>query len=61
VKFASGSSKISPTDMSQLKELAETAKSLKGYIVEVTGYADSTGNAAVNTKLSESRGSVLSE
>jgi outer membrane protein OmpA-like peptidoglycan-associated protein len=59
VKFASGSSKISPADMNQLKQLAETAKSLKGYIVEVTGYADSTGNAAVNTKLSESRAKAV--
>ena len=55
VKFAVGSSKISPADVNQLKQLAETAKSLRGYIVEVTGYADSTGNAAVNTKLSEDR------
>jgi outer membrane protein OmpA-like peptidoglycan-associated protein len=59
VKFASGSSKISPADINQLQQLAETAKNLKGYIVEVTGYADSTGNAAVNTKLSESRAKAV--
>jgi outer membrane protein OmpA-like peptidoglycan-associated protein len=45
--------------MNQLKQLAETAKSLKGYIVEVTGYADSAGNAAVNTKLSENRAKAV--
>jgi outer membrane protein OmpA-like peptidoglycan-associated protein len=55
VKFASGSTKISPEDVEQLKQLAETAKGLKGYIVEVTGFADSTGNAAMNTTLSENR------
>lgn len=55
VKFAVGSTKISPEDQEQLKQLAQTATGLKGYIVEVTGYADSTGSAAMNTKLSEDR------
>ena len=59
VKFASGSTKISKEDMDQLKQLAETAKTLKGYIVEVTGFADSTGNAAMNTKLSEARAKTV--
>src|SRR5262252_7675672 len=59
VKFASGSTKISEADMEQLKQLAETAKSLKGYIVEVTGFADSSGNAARNTKLSEDRAKAV--
>ncbi|MFL6351411.1 MAG: OmpA family protein [Bryobacteraceae bacterium] len=35
--------------------MAQTATSLKGYIIEVTGYADSTGSAAMNTQLSENR------
>ena len=55
VKFAVASSKISPEDQEQLKQLAQSAESLKGYIIEVMGYADSTGNAAMNTKLSEDR------
>jgi OmpA-OmpF porin, OOP family len=55
VKFNVGSSTISKEDQEQLKTLAETAAGLKGYIVEVMGYADSTGNAAMNTKLSEDR------
>jgi len=59
VKFAFGSSKISPQDEEQLKQLAQTATSLKGYIVEVTGYADSTGGAAINTKLSEERAKAV--
>src|SRR5215472_938760 len=53
VKFAVGSSKISAADEAQLKTLAQTATGLNGYMVEVIGYADSTGNAAMNTKLSE--------
>ena len=59
VKFDSGSSKISAKDQIELKELANTATRLKGYIIEVTGYADSTGDAAMNTKLSENRAKAV--
>src|SRR4030081_1357977 len=55
VKFAVGSSKISAKDQEELKRLGENAKGLNGYIVEVMGYADATGGAAMNTKLSEER------
>lgn len=55
VKFNVGSSKISKGDEETLKNLAQSATGFTGYIVEVTGYADSTGNAAMNTKLSEDR------
>jgi outer membrane protein OmpA-like peptidoglycan-associated protein len=59
VKFKSGSSKISPADVEQLKQLAGSATSLTGYIVEVTGYADTRGDAAMNTKLSEDRAKAV--
>ena len=59
VKFAVGSSKVSPEDQEQLEQLTQTATGLKGYIIEVTGYADSTGNAAMNTKLSENRAKAV--
>jgi OOP family OmpA-OmpF porin len=39
--------------------LAQTATGLAGYIVEVTGYADSSGSAAINTKLSEQRAKAV--
>lgn len=55
VKFTFGSSVISENDKQQLQALAQSATSLTGYIVEVVGYADSTGGAAMNTKLSEDR------
>jgi len=55
VKFKVGSSTISKEDQEQLKTLAGTAAGLKGYIVEVMGYADATGDAEMNTKLSEDR------
>jgi len=59
VKFNVGSSEVSATDQEELKKLAETATGLKGYIVEVTGFADSTGSAAINTKLSEDRAKAV--
>jgi OOP family OmpA-OmpF porin len=55
VNFAVGSSKVSKADAAKLDQLAQTAKGLTGYIVEVTGFADATGDAAMNTKLSEDR------
>jgi len=39
--------------------LAENAVNLRGYIIEVMGYADSTGSAAMNTKLSEDRAKAV--
>jgi len=59
LKFDVGSSKIAARDQIQLKELANTATGLKGYIVEVMGYADSTGDAAMNKKLSEDRAKAV--
>ena len=59
VNFEVGSTKISAKDQIELKELANTATRLKGYIVEVTGYADSSGDAAMNTELSEDRAKAV--
>jgi len=55
VNFTVGSSQISKEGEQALKDLAQSATSLTGYIVEVTGFADATGSAAINTKLSEER------
>jgi OOP family OmpA-OmpF porin len=59
VKFNIGSSKLSTKDTEELQKLAQTATGLTGYIIEVTGYADSTGSAAMNTKLSEDRSKAV--
>ena len=59
VKFSTGSSKISAEDQEVLKGLAQTASSQTGYIVEVMGYADATGSAAMNTSLSEDRAKAV--
>ena len=55
VHFASGSTTISPEDQEALKKLAHDAGSLTGYIIQVKGFADSSGNAAMNQKLSMER------
>jgi OmpA-OmpF porin, OOP family len=55
VYFVSGKSTISDKDKAQLGTLAASAIKLTGYIIEVKGYADSTGNAAANQTLSKDR------
>jgi OOP family OmpA-OmpF porin len=59
VHFSTGSSTISAADQEELKKLAQTATDQKGYLIEVTGYADSTGGAAMNTTLSEDRAKAV--
>ena len=59
VKFKIGSSIMSKEDKEQLKKLAETATALSGYIIEVKGFADSTGSAVMNEKLSEDRAKTV--
>jgi outer membrane protein OmpA-like peptidoglycan-associated protein len=55
VKFEAGESGISSDDQEQLKQVATTASGLPAYLIEVTGYADSTGAAMQNEKLSADR------
>src|ERR1700739_2811540 len=55
VRFASGQTAISAADQEALKNLAHNAVNLTGYIIQVKGFADSSGNAAMNQKLSMDR------
>jgi len=55
VYFANGEVKVDPKYETSLLELAKKAKDVQGYVIEVTGYASSTGNTEVNQKLSEDR------
>jgi outer membrane protein OmpA-like peptidoglycan-associated protein len=55
VKFDVGSTTISSEDEEQLKALAEKAQGVTGYIFEIKGFADSSGDALMNEKLSEDR------
>jgi OmpA-OmpF porin, OOP family len=55
VNFPVGSSVISASDKAALKQLAQSAIGLTGYIIQVKGFADTSGNAAMNQKLSMDR------
>jgi OmpA-OmpF porin, OOP family len=55
VNFAVGSSVISASDKAALKQLAQSAIGLTGYIIQVKGFADTSGNAAMNQQLSMDR------
>ena len=55
VNFAVGSSVISASDKAALSKLAHDAVNTTGYIISVKGFADSSGNAAMNQKLSMER------
>jgi OOP family OmpA-OmpF porin len=59
IRFNVGSSKISPEDQQQLKQLAQAAIGLTGYIIEVKGFADASGSAVMNQKLSEDRAEAV--
>ncbi len=59
VTFSSGSSTLSYEAKQQLDEVAASALSLRGYIVEVTGFASSDGNPTANKRLSDRRAQVV--
>jgi OmpA-OmpF porin, OOP family len=59
VKFKAASSTISKEDKEELKKLAQTAMGLNGYIIEVKGFADSSGSASMNDSLSENRAKAV--
>jgi len=55
VLFGNGQTKVDPKYIPQLTALAEKAKTVNGYMVQVKGYASSVGSASLNQKLSEDR------
>jgi len=55
VYFANGKVKVDPKYTPQLLELAEKAKSINGFMIEVKGYASSVGSVSLNQQLSEDR------
>jgi outer membrane protein OmpA-like peptidoglycan-associated protein len=55
INFRTGSAVLSPDSKAKLDELATKALNAKGYVVEVSGFADSTGSVAINRALSQRR------
>ena len=60
VYFKVGSSAISAADKGNLRALAEKAPSFGNYRISILGFADPTGNAAANERLSLKRAGAVS-
>jgi outer membrane protein OmpA-like peptidoglycan-associated protein len=61
VNFKVGSAVLSPEAKASLDEVANTAMTLKGYTIEVTGFASADGNARTNKTLSERRAQAVKD
>jgi OOP family OmpA-OmpF porin len=59
VYFASGSVAIDAQGQRDLKDLCGKATAIKGYMIGVTGHADSKGDAHANQVLSEKRANAV--
>ena len=59
VNFRTGSSVLSPDSKTKLDEIATKAMNAKGYVLEVTGFADSTGSIERNRVLSQRRADAV--
>src|SRR5580765_2154531 len=55
VYFRNGEVALDPQDSAQLQKLAEKAKTIEAYNIQVVGYASSSGSVALNQSLSEDR------
>jgi outer membrane protein OmpA-like peptidoglycan-associated protein len=55
VYFGNGKVKVDPKYNPELVVLAEKAKGINGYVIQVKGYASASGSSALNQKLSEDR------
>jgi outer membrane protein OmpA-like peptidoglycan-associated protein len=61
VNFKVNSAVLSPEAKASLDQIAAAAGSLKGYMIEVTGYASAEGGTAKNKALSERREKAVRE
>ena len=59
VNFRTGSAVLSPEAKQQLDALAEKTKEAHGFVIEVAGHTDSTGNASRNFHLSQQRAEAV--
>ena len=60
VYFANGKSVVDPKYTAQLGALAQKAKTVNGYMIEVKGYTSSSGSTELNQQLSEDRADRVS-
>lgn len=57
--FPTGSAKLSDDGKAALTKMAQDAKPLKGYLIQVRGFASTSGDAARNQELSEERAQAV--
>lgn len=61
VLFANGKILVTPEYKTQLLQLAQKAKTIDGYVIQVKGYASAIGSSAMNQKLSTERANNVTE
>jgi outer membrane protein OmpA-like peptidoglycan-associated protein len=61
VYFANGKVALDPKYKPQLLQLAEKAKTITAFTIQVKGYASSSGSASYNQKLSEDRANSVTQ
>lgn len=61
IYFANGKVKVDPKYTPQVLALADKAKKIEGYMIEVKGYASSLGSTELNQKLSEDRANNVTQ
>jgi len=59
VYFDNGKTNVDPKYNPQLLALADKAKAIEGYMIEVKGHASSVGSVALNQQLSEDRAEAV--
>ena len=59
VNFKTGSAVLSPEAKTTLDDIASKAMNAKGYVLEVSGYADSRGSVNLNRQLSQRRADAV--
>jgi OOP family OmpA-OmpF porin len=59
IYFDNGKIKVDPKYNPQLAALADKAKTIDGYMIEVKGYASSVGSVTLNQRLSEDRANAV--
>ncbi|HEV8590658.1 MAG TPA: OmpA family protein, partial [Pyrinomonadaceae bacterium] len=59
VNFRVGSAVLSPEAKASLDEVATSAATLKGYFIEITGFASADGGTKMNKNLSERRAKAV--
>lgn len=59
VYFGNGKITVDPKYNPQLAALADKAKTINGYMIEVKGYASSVGSVSLNQRLSEDRANAV--